>query len=181
MAGFAAQAGRTVRPFPPDRVYARSPAKSCVPERTRRVNPSAGRTPARPLAMVAPPRFLCSPVARDTCFYDGHCGFCRRSARILHALDWLQRLEFVDQSTRADHDLPVPRDAALKGMPLLTPTGRVLIGFPAIRRTLRQTPLGFLPALLLFIPGLSQVGRAVYERIAANRRRDACAVPPPGA
>lgn len=118
---------------------------------------------------------LSTPV-KDTCYFDGRCGLCRRSASILARLDWLDRLEFTDQTTLSDADLPVPREAALKGMPLRTRQGVTLIGFPAIRRALCQTPLGFLPAILMYVPVLSHVAQRIYEYVAANRGRDACEV-----
>lgn len=119
---------------------------------------------------------------RDTCFYDGKCGLCRRSARVLHALDWLRRLDFVDQSAQPPESLPVDPDLALRGMPVLCRDGRVLVGYPAVRRALLQCPLAFLPALLLYIPGFEWVGRHVYAYVAANRSRDTCeiAAPRPG-
>jgi predicted DCC family thiol-disulfide oxidoreductase YuxK len=117
---------------------------------------------------------------RDTCFYDGRCGLCRRSTRTLCRLDWLNRLEFRDMNSVPD--LPVPFEAAMSGMPMRTREGRILIGYAAVRRALLQTPLGAPIAVLLYLPGLSHVGRVVYRLIAANRRRDTCAAaiaPPP--
>lgn len=111
---------------------------------------------------------------RDTCYYDGGCGFCRRSTTILKRLDWFGRLDFVDQTTLSDQDLPVPREAALRGMPLRTRDGRMLVGFPAIRRALLVTPLGFFPAILMYLPLISKVAKMAYEHVAANRRRDGC-------
>lgn len=111
---------------------------------------------------------------RDTVYYDGLCGLCRRSSRVLAALDWLGRLRFEDMTSVPEGDLPVPMDAALRGLPMRTRDGRTLVGYPAVRRALRQTPLGFLPALAMHLPGISHAGRAAYARVAANRRR-ACA------
>lgn len=111
-------------------------------------------------------------------YFDGRCGFCRRSARNLHRLDWLGRLEFVDLASIPPADLPVPIEAAMKGMPLRTRGGRILLGFPAIRHALLQTPVGFLPALLMWIPGLSHIAEWVYEWVATHRKRDTCAIHP---
>lgn len=112
--------------------------------------------------------------ARDICYYDGKCGFCRRSAGILRSLDWLGRLDFVDQTTVSDAELPVPRDAALKGMPMFTRGGLALVGFPAMRRALVQTPLGFVPALVMYVPVLNVLARMAYDCFAARRGRDTC-------
>lgn len=115
-------------------------------------------------------------MSKDTLYFDGHCGLCQRSARVLRALDWLDRLAFEDMTRIPERDLPVPIDAAMRGIPMRTRDGRALVGFPALRRALLQTPLGCVPALLLCIPGLSHAGRAVYDRIALNRARRGCAI-----
>lgn len=112
-------------------------------------------------------------MARDTCYYDGRCGLCRRSRRILSALDWLGRLEFVDQSRLRDSELPVSRERALAGMPMRTASGRVLVGFPAVRRALARTPVGVVPGLLLYVPGLNRLGARAYAWVALHRGRDA--------
>jgi predicted DCC family thiol-disulfide oxidoreductase YuxK len=112
---------------------------------------------------------------RDTCFYDGRCGLCRRSTAVLRRLDWLGRLEFRDMNT--DPDLPVRFEQAMAGMPMRTRHGSILVGFPAVRRALLQTPLGALPAFILYLPGLNCLGRTLYRRIATSRRRDLCSTP----
>jgi len=114
--------------------------------------------------------------ARDTLYYDGKCGMCRRSTRILRRLDWLGRLDYQDSTALSDDELPVSRDSSLQGMPMRTRDGRTLIGFPAVRRALQQTPLGFVPALLMRVPGISHIGAHVYSIIAARRARDTCAL-----
>jgi predicted DCC family thiol-disulfide oxidoreductase YuxK len=114
-------------------------------------------------------------VPRDTCYYDGLCGMCRRTTRLLRAVDLFHRLEFVDLTAVPPESLPVAPEAAMAGMPMRTRAGRTLLGFPAVRRALSQTALA--PAgWLLYLPGVSHLGRIVYKRIAASRRRDC----PPG-
>lgn len=113
------------------------------------------------------------PAQKDTLYYDGACSMCRRSIRVIRSLDWIGRLRFADSTALPDGELPVPRDESLVGIPMRTRAGRALVGFPAVRRALLQTPLGVIPALLMYIPGISHAGRAAYNRIAANRARDA--------
>ena len=115
---------------------------------------------------------------RDAVFFDGACGLCRRSSRILRWLNWRQRLRIVDMSTVSPEQLPVDTAVAMQGMPLQTHDGRILIGFPAMRRALTRTPLGAPVGWCLWIPGISFLGRKVYAWVAQNRRRDACAVSP---
>jgi predicted DCC family thiol-disulfide oxidoreductase YuxK len=118
-------------------------------------------------------------VARDTCYFDGHCGFCRRSTRILRSLDWLHRLDFRDMTAVPRNQLPVDWEFAMQGMPMRTSRGRVLVGFPATRRALLQTPAGFLPALLMYLPGISHAAAYLYYWIARNRARS-CPLPKAG-
>ncbi len=110
-------------------------------------------------------------MPRDTLFYDGQCGMCRRSVRLFRALDWLRRLDYADSTTTPEHLLPVRMEAAMEGIPMRTRDGRVLVGFPAVRRALSRTPLGLLPALLMHLPGISHAGTAGYNAIARRRRR----------
>lgn len=113
--------------------------------------------------------------AKDILYYDGACGMCRATMMRLRRIDWLHRLDFVDSTSLTDAELPVSREATLTGIPMRTRAGRVLMGHDAVRRALRQTPLGFLPALLMHIPGVSHAGRAVYAHIARKRQRDGVA------
>lgn len=110
---------------------------------------------------------------RDILYYDGQCGLCRRSVRIIRTLDWLGRLDSQDSTEISDDQLPVDRSSSLTGIPMLTRGGETLVGFPAIRRALRQTPLGVIPAMLLYLPGFSHLGKRAYDRIAARRSRTA--------
>jgi len=112
-----------------------------------------------------------------TCYYDGACGLCRGSVRFLGRLDWLDRLRFEDLTALRDEDLPVPRESAMRGMPATTADGRALVGLDAVRAAMLQTPAGFIPAMVLYVPGIAHLARAVYNRVARSRARDACAAP----
>jgi len=115
-------------------------------------------------------------TAINTCYFDGHCGMCRRSARILARLDLFGRLRLVDQSQLDPRRLPVDPDAAIRGMPMLTSDGRALVGFPAVRRALMQTPLALF-AWPLYLFGVDHLSGWVYNQIAARRAR-ACVLNP---
>lgn len=97
---------------------------------------------------------------------------CVRSAKWVGRLDWWHRIELRDLST--DPTLPMSIEDTADGMPMLTRSGRTLIGYPAIRRAIVQTPLGFLPGLLMYVPGISHMGDRVYKRAAAHRRAVVC-------
>lgn len=111
---------------------------------------------------------------KDTLFYDGACGLCQRSTRVLRWLDWFGRLEFRDFTDIPKDELPVAYETALQGIPMLTRSGRVLVGYRALRRALLQTPLGCVPALVMYLPGVSHIGTWVYGYVASRRAR--CAV-----
>jgi predicted DCC family thiol-disulfide oxidoreductase YuxK len=119
-------------------------------------------------------------VRRDTCYFDGQCGMCQGTVRWLRRLDWLGRLDYRDMTRVPATELPVPIGVALTGMPMRTRSGGVLVGFPAVRRALLQTPLGALAAWLLYLPGVSTLGRRAYGWVARNRRRTSCATAEPG-
>jgi len=97
---------------------------------------------------------------------------------MLRRLDWLGRLELSDLTETPVGELPVPIEEAMRGMPMRTSDGRVLVGYPAIRRALRRTPLGFLPALVLYVPLISWIGARIYRYVADHRPRRSCSIDP---
>ena len=119
-----------------------------------------------------------------TVIFDDDCGFCQRSIRLGRRLDWLGRIEWTP---RHDPDLE-QRFPQLSGeetqqrMVSICPGGKALGGFYAVRDILRQFPLTWAPALLLYLPGMGWIGEPVYRWIAAHRHRfggDAsCPLPP---
>ncbi|MBI3322482.1 MAG: DUF393 domain-containing protein [Candidatus Omnitrophica bacterium] len=111
--------------------------------------------------------------------YDGECGLCRRSMELLRRLDWLGRVEPIDLS-----DWPAIRkrfpgldqEACKREMHLVTPGGKVAVGFYAYRVLARVLPLGWLALPFLYIPGVPWIGRKVYASVAAGRHRGGCSV-----
>ncbi|MBA4039053.1 MAG: hypothetical protein C0468_01760 [Planctomyces sp.] len=139
---------------------------------------AAPRPAAMPLPGTGPPPGATSlsgaGARRAQCYYDGLCGLCTGWARFFGRLDWLGRLEMVDLTRTPDEALPVPREAALRGMPVRTRSGRVLVGFPAVRYALTQTPVGVVPGWALMVPGVAWLGRVAYDWFAARRRAISC-------
>ena len=89
--------------------------------------------------------------------YDGDCGLCQRTVRVLRKLDNLSQLEWTDFRTgpvevdpsRLEHEM-----AAIVG-------GRVYFGFSAYRALAWRVP-AFWPLLpFLYLPGVRYVGDAV--------------------
>lgn len=111
-------------------------------------------------------------MSQAVCYYDGACGLCRASIRALKAIDWLGRIRPADATRLPEADLPVTRREALESVILTTPGGRVHRGIEAVRSALVRTPLGVIPGALLFLPGFSHIGDALYKRISSSRVRD---------
>ncbi len=67
-------------------------------------------------------------LPRSVVLVDGECPLCRRSAGILHSLDWCDRLAFADASKDAERRRLAPsleRDTVLQEMYVLGPGGRL--------------------------------------------------------
>src|SRR5690348_12398847 len=65
-------------------------------------------------------------VSRLVVLIDGACPMCRRTARILHSLDWLDRLTFVDGTDPAIRSQWAPglsEAAVLQEMFVVQPSG----------------------------------------------------------
>lgn len=107
-----------------------------------------------------------------TAIYDGNCVICRQSKRIINALDWLRRVEFLDLHRWEVVNQRYPEldwNAAFGQMHTMTEDGQMIGGFKGARRLLRELPLGFPIWLVLRIPGIDWIGEQVYKFIAHHR------------
>ena len=106
-------------------------------------------------------------------FYDGDCGLCQRTVRVLQRLDTLKQLEWVDfrrtlvaiDTARLEHEM-----AATAG-------GRTFFGFSAYRALSWKLPVLWPLLPLMYLPGARLIGDAVYRRI-AERRQGICRIDP---
>jgi predicted DCC family thiol-disulfide oxidoreductase YuxK len=109
-----------------------------------------------------------------TAVYDGFCVICQQSRKIVQALDWGHRVEFLnlhDWDTVHARYPQLDYEAAMGQMHVITPDGQLIGGFEGVRRLLRDLPLGYPVWLLLHLPGMNWLGNRVYRLIARNRYR----------
>jgi predicted DCC family thiol-disulfide oxidoreductase YuxK len=94
---------------------------------------------------------------RPKIIYDGECGFCRSSIRLVQVMDLWGKLEYV------------PGDKGMSEMRLDLPDGKTYGGFFAFRRISWMLPMlyPFIPAV--YFPGAGILGPAVYRWVARNR------------
>jgi predicted DCC family thiol-disulfide oxidoreductase YuxK len=124
-----------------------------------------------------------APGERPVLIYDGDCGFCTTSVRLL--VRWLRPP--VDVVAWQHTDLAgygLTEAAARRAVQWVGPDGHSA-GAPAVAALLRRTggPWWVLGTLLGW-PLIRQVAAVAYRLIAANRHRlpggtPACALPPP--
>jgi predicted DCC family thiol-disulfide oxidoreductase YuxK len=109
-----------------------------------------------------------------TAIYDGYCVLCKQTKRMVMALDWLHRVEFLDLHNWNVVEARYPQldfDAAMGEIHVVTPDGQLIGGFDAMRRMLRDLPLGFPVWLVLHLPGMNWLGPKLYRLVARNRYR----------
>lgn len=119
--------------------------------------------------------------------YDGYCPRCRTSMALLSAGDPDHVLEPVDLNSLdvAKLDPRLSREATLKAMHVVQSDGKVKAGYDAVMAVMGWIPLTWAFSLLRFVPGVSWIGRKVYDAIAASRPRDepctdeTCGIHPP--
>ncbi len=113
-------------------------------------------------------------VAMGQVLYDGACPRCRASMAFLKAGDPDRLLDPVDLTAVdvATIHPSLTKDACLKSMHLVRSDGRVEVGYDAIMTILGWTPLFWPASLVRHLPGVSWVGRRVYQAIADSRPRD---------
>jgi predicted DCC family thiol-disulfide oxidoreductase YuxK len=98
---------------------------------------------------------------------------CRTSVRRLHRLDWLHRLTFADATDAARRERLAPglSEAAIMREMYVIERGGRYGGFEGVLRIARAVPLLWPFFVVASLPGIRQIGRAVYRHMAANRIR----------
>lgn len=118
--------------------------------------------------------------------YDGHCGFCIDSLRIIRALDLYHSFRFYNSHepetfTRFPELSGANVDDAMYAVVENEPVSE---GFYAFRRLLWNSPLMWILIPVFYFPGASFFGPRVYAWVARNRtsfgcRSDVCDLPSP--
>ncbi|HEY8188902.1 MAG TPA: DUF393 domain-containing protein [Pyrinomonadaceae bacterium] len=108
--------------------------------------------------------------------YDGHCGFCIRSLRIVRALDLYHSFRFYDShQPETLAQFPQLREANLdEAMYALGEGEPAYEGFFAFRRSIWNSPLLWPLIPIFYFPGASFLGPRVYAAVARSRSRFGC-------
>jgi hypothetical protein len=89
-----------------------------------------------------------------TVFFDPHCKLCRRTAGTLAIFDWTNSLTFGPEA---------------EAFTVVADNGRSGIGYEGYKLIAARLPLLWLLRPLMGLPGIQQLGTAVYQRVAASR------------
>lgn len=110
--------------------------------------------------------------------FDGGCPLCRRTVRIVRALDWNDRLQFVDATNaeaRAFFAPTLSEAQVMVEMYVVDERGGLHGGFEGWLQIARVVPLLWVFGLVGRLPGIRALGHQIYKVIAANRvRRGRC-------
>jgi lipase maturation factor 1 len=108
---------------------------------------------------------------RPLVVFDGECGLCRASARLL-ARRTGERIAYESYQTAAERYAAIPPERCRESVQLLEPGGRVTQGAQAIARALwlagRWT---WLLAVYRRVPGAAPLAEWGYRLVARHRRR----------
>jgi acetyl esterase len=110
---------------------------------------------------------------RHVLVYDGECGVCLRSVRLLRGWDRGDRIEMAPfQSEGVMDRFPrIPEDEFREAVQLIAPDGRRWSGADAVERALALTPRGRPIAWLFRLPFARHIARRAYRWFARNRGR----------
>ena len=108
--------------------------------------------------------------------YDGQCGFCMRSLKIVKALDLFGDLRFYDSHNPDTYRLfPQLRGANVDdAMYTIAESELPHEGFFAFRRLIWSSPLMWPLIPLFYFPGGSFLGSRIYAWVARNRSKFGC-------
>lgn len=102
--------------------------------------------------------------------FDGKCILCVRGVGFLHRLDLFRRIELIDFTNPKNHDRLIDFDLARAQTEMLFSTKNGWIGgFRAFREVAKRLPLLWIFVPLMYFPGMTIIGDALYKKVAANR------------
>jgi predicted DCC family thiol-disulfide oxidoreductase YuxK len=114
-----------------------------------------------------------------TVIFDGDCGLCRRSLKVLRATDILKKFVYVDFHRE---DIIQSQFPALVGsdfehaMYAVDPSGKSYRGFFAFKRLIWGSPILWLLIPVFYFPGASFLGPKIYGWVARNRKHMYCKI-----
>ena len=107
-----------------------------------------------------------------TTVYDGNCVLCNSTRRLVQALDWLNRVEFLDLHDRETVEERYPwldYEQAMGAIHVVDAEDEVYAGYYGVRRMTRDLPLGLPVWLFLQLPGMDRIGKRAYGWVARHR------------
>jgi len=108
-----------------------------------------------------------------TAIYDGYCVICNTTRRVVRALDWFGRVEFLDLHQQEAMQSRFPQlnhEQTMGEIHVIDPSGRIFAGFYGTRRMFRAMPLTLPLWAILRLPIIGDwVGVRMYRFIAKNR------------
>ena len=114
--------------------------------------------------------------------YDGHCGFCLRSRRVIEIFDpfgAFQFYDFHDQEAMKGKFPMIRPEEAEEAMIAVTEELKIFKGFYAFRQIMWSSPWFWLFLPVFYFPGSSYVGNWLYAWIARNRSHLGCRLSKP--
>lgn len=107
--------------------------------------------------------------------FDGACGFCKRTAKMVGYLDWLGKVtprDFLrDWDTLKTEHPQLDMDACLRDMHVIRDDGVIHKGFDGYRSLAWVLPIWWIVLPLLYIPPIHWLGCKAYRYIADHRKR----------
>ncbi len=104
--------------------------------------------------------------------YDGRCGFCSATVRVLRSIDWRDTLYFVpSQTPRLLQVAGIAAEDAERSSLLLTPGGQLFHAGGTLAATFDELLPWGLPLFraLYLLPGLQQLADAIYHFVSRHR------------
>lgn len=114
--------------------------------------------------------------------FDGSCGICTTTMRVLRRLDVFHRVEIRDvvgEWTEVTMRYPqLSLEECLKDMHVIRKrNGCVYRGFNAYRAVATAVPLAWFTLPLMWLPISSHIGRRIYRYVADHRHERGCELP----
>lgn len=112
-----------------------------------------------------------------TFFYDEECPLCNRTKLILNHLDFFKAIEFKGVQTYGYEDerlKGISKDELLDNIYSVTNKNKVYSAVDTYKFAFKRIPLLFPLGILMSIPGIYHLAKAIYKKVAQNRYVERC-------
>ena len=109
-------------------------------------------------------------LRKITVYYDGSCGFCKKSLSFIKKHDLFDKLNLIPSNTlKSNNTIGINTNRLNQEIGARDENGEIYYGSDAFEQIFFRTPVFWIVNLIYKVPGVIFVSRFIYSKVARNR------------